>query len=198
MHCVQACLKTMLRYFDMPVLSFKELDKITGHKKGMFTWMSKTILWLANQEFEVYHVENLDYNRFVKEGELYLKTIWNKEVFDTQKAYSNLKIEQKIARKIIDNPNIIIKNKHLNIKDLKKLVGHNYFVMLSVNPFTLQDKDGYGSHLVVLMHFKNNRVQICDPDIGIYWIDKKSLIRAISKKYKPDFQATFVSNRKLH
>lgn len=38
-HCLQACLKMLLKYFyPNEEYSWEELDKLTGKKEGMWTW----------------------------------------------------------------------------------------------------------------------------------------------------------------
>ncbi len=197
MHCVQACLKTLLHYFDMPVLSFKELDKITGHDPDKFTWMSKALLWLASKRLHVLHIENLDYVMFSKQGEKYLKNIWDAETFKVQDQYSNLKAGQKDAAKLVASKNITLLNKRLNVSEIKSLFKMGNFVMLSINPNVLKDKNNYGSHLVVVAGFKNGKVRLCDPDAGLTWYKEKTLQRAISSKYKPDFSVTLVSSKPI-
>lgn len=193
MHCVQACIKTMLRHFNLPVLSFKELDEITGHEARKFTWMSKTLLWLAAKNLHVIHVENLDYALFARNGTGYLKTLWNNETFEIQNRYSDLEMERVNATKLTANNNVTLVNRRLNVNELRLLFNLGFFIMLSINPNVLKHKSGYASHMVVIAGFENEMVRICDPDNnGLMWYKEAMLEKAISAKRKPDFSATLV------
>lgn len=193
MHCVQACLKTMLRYFDMPVPSFEKLDEITGHEPDRFTWMSKALLWIASNKLRVSHVENLDYALFAKRGTRYLERIWDKNTFKVQNKFSDLKAEQRDAAKLLANKNITLINDRLNVREIKLLFDIGFFIMLSVNPNVLKGGRKYDAHLIVVAGFKDGKVRICDPDNGFRWYKESILDRAISSKYRPDFSATLVT-----
>lgn len=192
MHCVQACLQTLLYYFDMTVLSFDELDKITGHGLNTFTWMSKTLLWLSEQ-FNVIHIENLDYSQFARDGKEYLKDIWDTEIFRVQNSFSNLDKEQINANELIKNKNIRLINRRSSMEDIKSFFEHNYFILLSINHNVLNGVKEYGSHMVIVAGFKDGKVKLVDPDEGIIWHEENRLKSAISQDNKPDFSMTLVS-----
>jgi len=191
-HCVQACLQTLLHYFDMAVLSFEELDKITGHNPDRWTWMSKAILWLSSQNLRVIHYENLDYERFAAEGKEYLKMIWYKETFDLQDRMSDLPKEREDAKALLDSRNVTIVNDRLALEGIKNAFSLGFFILLSVNPNVLKGSAGYGSHMVVISGLKDGKIQICDPDGGLDWYDESVIRSAISPEHKPDFSATLV------
>jgi hypothetical protein len=172
----------------MPYLSFTELDKITGHKDGMYTWMTKGLLWLASNGFNIVHIENIDYKLFAERGREYLKEIWSKEVFDIQDRLSDFDSEQKYARELFVNDKITLMNDSWTLDSILEFK-QDYFVMLSVNPFVLDGKEGCGSHLICVIKFDDKMVKICDPDKGIILVDRKTLERAISKD---DSQVTFI------
>lgn len=174
----------------MRVLSFDDLDKITGHDPKKFTWMSKAILWLSAQGLRVYHIENLDYAKFAKRGKAYLRTIWNKKTFKIQKEMSDLDTEQKDAAKLVANKNVTLLNIHLGIRDIQSLFKVGFFIMLSVNQNVLRGDRGYGSHMVVVAGFKNNKIKLCDPDHGFKWYDINIVELAMNKD---DFSVTLVS-----
>jgi hypothetical protein len=182
----------LLHSFKMPVLSLTQLDRITRHNSKKYTWMSDALLWLYRQGFEVKNYENLDYEKFADEGEEYLKRIWDKETFFTQRRYSDLR-KERLAARIMLKTGIKIINTRLSLRNIRdKFIG-GYFVMLSVNPYTLKGMDGYGSHMIVVGGFKGRHVKLYDPDINKpYQVTYRRLENAISEGNKSDFNAIFV------
>jgi hypothetical protein len=163
-HCFQACLKMVLAYW-LPnrEFSFEELDKLSGHKAGKWTWQGKTILYLIENDFEVVNIENLDYQALAEKGEKYLTSIWTKEVFNIQKKYSDLAFEQQVAQKLIKNKKIILKQNEAEIEDIFDLFNKNYTILVSVNPYTIRNEDGYASHMVVITSLDEKNIIIHDP-----------------------------------
>ena len=200
LHCVQACLQMLLDHYDQPVLSLQELDSITGHKENCFTWLSRALLWLDKQGFEVVNVENLDYKKFAKEGRNYLKKIWSAETFKAQHEFSDLVWEQSVAKKLIKSKICLI-NETWTLKKIDQFRKRgNYFTMLSINPFAAKGEKGYGSHLVVLGERKRDLFKIYDPDYNRpRWLKSEILSKSISEPNKSDFNVVFVrKNLKPH
>jgi len=193
MHCVQACLKMLFHFYGRPVLSFKELDIITGHDPHSFTWMGKAFLWLVKNGFEVISVENFDYRIFAKQGIKYLKQVWSEETFKVQDQYSNLVAEQVMARKLINSEVQFINARWPLAKIHSFRIKGDYFTLLSVNQFALYRKDGYGAHMVVLGEKKGDRFKVYDPDRSRpQWIPSKRLAYSMSPKRKEDFNVIFM------
>ena len=186
----------LLHYFKKPVLTLSELDKITGHSdSAKFTWLSKTLLWLSEDlGFEVINVENLNYNKFAKEGELYLKEIWDAETFSIQNKFSDLKLEQEFASKLMSSKVRCIDGRW-TLSKIDQFRSAGYFTMLSINPFVLMDRPEYGSHLIVLGEKVGDRYKIYDPDLKEpRFVKAEILAKAISKSRKPDFNVIFVKD----
>ena len=193
-HCVQACLQTLLHYFGMPVLSIGKLDKIARHKDGMFTWMSRYLLWLSNR-FDIIHVENLDYRAFAKGGKKYLEEIWDADTFKVQDQFSDLVSVQKDAKLLVHNKNIILQNRRYGVEDIKFFSKRKYFILLSVNQNILYGGGGYGAHMVVVAGFNEGGVTLIDPDRGITSYTEKRLADATYSTNKPDFSMTLLKVR---
>jgi len=189
-HCFQACLKMVLKfYFPGKNYSYRLLDKITNHKKGMWTWQGEALLFLSKIGFEIVNIENLDYKRFATRGETYLKSIWSKEIFDLQDKYSNLKREQQIARKLIKNKNISIINKETNIRDMEDYFKKDFLLIVSVNPCVFSGEKCYWSHSVVITEIGQKYIKFHDPGLpGIEnrRVNRKLFIKAMSKPWKED------------
>lgn len=193
-HCVQACLQTLLDHFSLQVPTLEELDVITDHKPGKYTWMSQALIWLASLDFQIIHVEDLDYVDFAKQGKVYLRKLYSKEVFSVQDQMSDLDLEQDLAVRLIKDRSIQIINSRWNIEEIKTFLGSGYVPLVSVNPLVFDNLPGYAAHLVVVCEFlighdsKEKMVRICDPDRGFLEVSADLFQRAMDKQ---DFSVTF-------
>jgi hypothetical protein len=189
-HCFQYCLKMVLAYW-LPdkKFSLKELDKITGHVWGKWTWQGQAILHLIDNGFEIVNIENLDYESFSREGESYLRSIWDKETFSVQKKYSNLTKERKVAKLLTQSNKVNLINKEVTIKDITNLIKKGYLVLVSINPYALRKEEGYSSHLVVITKLLKNSVVFHDPGppgISNKKVSYKIFEKAMTKPAKAD------------
>lgn len=87
-HCVQACLKSVLKfYFPKRNYSFRYLDRVTAHKRGKWTWDSAALMFLAQIGFEVIEIADFNTRKFAQKGEDFLRSVWPRDVFETQKNF---------------------------------------------------------------------------------------------------------------
>lgn len=171
-HCLQAAMKIVLGYyFPNKTYSFKELDKITGHREGQWTYPYKMYTWLTKQGVGVEHVERFPMRRFTKEGVGFLKTYWDPDYFDLQKKYSDFDSAQKDALAALKDPYIKFRYRHGTVQLLREYWSKRYMLIVKVNPYTLRGIEGLGSHVVVVTDVKKNRITIHDPGLP----PKKSL-----------------------
>lgn len=189
-HCLQACLKMVLKYYlPNKNFSFKELDKITKHVEGLWTWQGASLSALAKMGFSVVNIENLDYKKFAKEGDKYLKKIWSEEVFDTQDKYSNLKQEKQIAQKMVKDKNITLLNRETTINDVENYFRKDYLVLVSVNPCVFENIKCYWSHIVLITDINDKWVTFHDvglPGIENRQISLKKFEKAMTPPWKED------------
>ena len=60
-HCLQACFKMVLKYyFPKRNYSFKELDKVSQHISGKWTWQGAFLLVLYKMGFEIVNIDAFD------------------------------------------------------------------------------------------------------------------------------------------
>lgn len=166
LHCVQASLKSALKfYFPKRNWSFLYLDRVTKHKKGKFTWNSAMLIFLARLGFEVIDIEDFDYRRFGEAGEKFLQHTWPKQVFALQKRYSDLRVEQQLAKKLVKTKGVNLGMRPATLKDVKKFFSDGYLIFCSINPYVLKHQKGYTSHMVLLTDVQKNRVVFHDPGL---------------------------------
>ncbi len=180
-HCLQACFKMILKhYFPEKNYSFKKLDKLSKHVNGKLTWQGAFLISLYKMGFEVINIENLDYKKFAKNGNRYLKTIWSEEVFNTQNKFSDLKKEQKNAQKITQENGIKLINKEVSIKDVEKYFNDGFIVVVSINPCVLVNKKCYWSHVVLITDINDKIITFHDP--GLPPVENKKVSKRLFEK----------------
>jgi len=199
-HCVQACLKSVLKfYFPQKDYSFNYLDKVTAHKKGKWTWNSAFLLFLANKDFEVINIEDFNYKKFSKYGESFLKKNWTEEMFLVQKKFSDLKNEQKLAGKLVQNKKVILKMKPAMLHDIRLLFKKGYILLSVVNPYVLERRKGYASHLVVIISLGEKTITFHDPGLPPLKNRKTSLKLFLkAMRYPSKESANLIAVKKIH
>lgn len=161
-HCFQASLKMVLKYFwPKKNFTFKELEKITAKEKGMWTWTMSGVLWLNKNSFEVKYIEPFNYDEFAKSGKKYLEKLFGNEVADAQEKHSILKNEQKRAKEFIKK--IKSDNNIPEIKDIKELLIDGFLIIVCLNSVTLNKKEGYAGHFVVVKGFNKDGLILHNP-----------------------------------
>lgn len=164
LHCLQACLKSVLKfYFPKNDYSFKYLDRVTAHKKGKGTWLSAALLFLAQKGFDIINIEIFDYKKFARLGEKYLKRLWTDEIFQTQKRFSDFKNEQRLAKILIKDKRIKLEKRSATLRDIRYFFRKKYILLCTINPYVLEGKKGYYSHLVVVTDVKKDTITFHDP-----------------------------------
>lgn len=165
-HCFQACLKMILKFnFPEKNFSFAELDRVTAHQKGKWTWDIAGMLFMSKIGFDVVNWDIFDYKRFSEQGEKYLKSVWPEDVFVAQKKHSDFRQEQKFAKKYIESKRIKFVKKWATLKEMEKLFSKNFQIITIINPFVIENENGYGSHSVVITNLEKNFITYHDPGL---------------------------------
>ena len=165
-HCVQACLKSVLKYyFPRERYNFEYLDKVSCHQKGKWTWDTSWMVFMARLGFDIVYISSFDYKKFSKEGIPYLEKIWSKEIYDTQRKFSNFEIEQHNASKLLKNKKVRFLKRPSTINDLRRFFKKGYMLLCPINPNVLEGRKGYSSHLVLVTDLRKNMVTFHDPGL---------------------------------
>lgn len=163
-HCFQAVIRMVLKYF-LPdqKYSWKQLEKMTAKKKGLWTWSMQGLMNLKKIGFDVVNMEDFDYKRFSKEGGKYLIERLGKEVGKAQIKHSDISQEMRIAKKFIK----VFGEKTVlpTISDIKKFLKKGYLVGCNVNSKVLDGKKGYVGHFVLVFGFDEKNLYLHDPGL---------------------------------
>lgn len=164
LHCSQAVIRMILKHFlPEKKFSWDEIDKLTGFKKGLWTWDLKSSIELAKMGFNVYDKALFDYERFSKEKGQYLIERYGKEVGEAQIKNSDILSETKRIReylKLVKTDNTIA-----TLRDIKRLLKDGYLVVCNVNSRVLANKKGYVGHFVLVFDVGDNKILLHDPGL---------------------------------
>jgi hypothetical protein len=163
LHCYQACIGMALWYFTGKKWSWKELEKLTGMKKGKWTWSTESLLQLHAMGFEIKEEAAFDVEQFIKHGKKYLIKAMGKDVGEAQARHSDLPAERRRAKKSL---RFGMYQKRLpNLRDVNRLLKQGYLVICNVNGRKFHDLDGYSGHFVLLYGRDTKHLWIHDPGL---------------------------------
>ncbi len=163
-HCVQACFKSVLRFFiPNRDFSFDELDQLSKKSEGKGTWWFPMYLELKKMGFDIKEISNFDYEKYYKEGEKYLKEIYTKEQGRWYLEKSNLLDVKKYIPEFL----VLVKSvvRKANNNDFERLLSSRYLIISDVNYYAIRGKVGYGSHSVVVFGFDDEYFYLHDPGL---------------------------------
>ena len=106
-HCLQSCIKSLLSfYFFNDVFTDKEIDTKTIHTGGWSSWLPPAVIWLNELGLNVKLYSEFDYERFINEGEKYVRELKGEDIFNHEKrngSYQNISLIQEACSKIVKN-----------------------------------------------------------------------------------------------
>lgn len=163
-HCYQAALRMVLKYF-LPdrEYSWKELEKFTAKKEGLWTWPTQAHMNLINLGFDVIDMDDFDNKRFVKEGGKYLIEKFGEEVGGKQIARSDIEQERRLMKEYEKYKKHKIQ--FPEFEDIKHVLDEKYLIICNVNMYTLHGKPGYAGHFVVIYGYDENLLYLHDPGL---------------------------------
>lgn len=164
LHCYQAALRMVLKHF-LPKRNFswKQLEEMTGFQKGFWTWPMRGVLSMIDLGFIVRDIEQFDYAAVGRDAKTYLRTIYGEEASKQQIAHSDIPKEERAAVEFAQRvtPEFRIPDK----KDIEKLLNDGYVVLCLVNSRSLNRKQGYVGHKVVIFRITSSSVWLHDPGL---------------------------------
>lgn len=164
LHCQQAAYMMVLKFFRPETnIDFEAWDEITGFEKNKGTWATASLLWFKDQGFKVKHLSLFNMEKFVKKGGEYLIESAGEKVGQWQIQHSNLPLEQKRAKQLINSG--IYVEKEPTKQDIIKFLDDGYLARVLVNARKLNNKKGYAGHAVVVIGYDDNGFTLHDPGL---------------------------------
>ncbi len=162
-HCFQACLRMVLRFFyPERNYSFKELDKISKKVKKKWTWPMATLVAFKRMGFKVKFHSKLDYKKFAKSGEKYLKKLYPKDA-EKMIEMSDIPSEIKNTKEMLKCN--IFTTKRISLEEIFEKFQQSYLVILNINSRVLNCKKGFSGHFIIITGFDKNNIFFHDPGL---------------------------------
>lgn len=165
-------------FFPKEKYTYRIFDVATGFNKKKFTWDAQGLLWISRKGIWVTCISEFDYHRFASEGEAYLHWYWRPDVFEFQKKNSDIVAARKAVQKLLPRAEFFCKR--TTLKDIREQLKKGAIVLAAVNPKALDEKEGVGSHMVVVLDINNQEVTFHDP--GIPPVPFRKVKNALFKK----------------
>jgi len=163
-HCFQAAVKMILKYFwPEEEYSWEELDQKTAKVEGLWTWPMAGLIWLKEKGLEVIDIEAFDYPKFIKQKGQYLIDEYGQEVAQSQIENSDIEQEIAIAQRFVQTINI--RKAVPELEEIKRLLEEDYVIIVNLNARTLNRKEGYAGHMVVIKGFNEQGFVMNDPGL---------------------------------
>ncbi|MEK7164151.1 MAG: C39 family peptidase [Patescibacteria group bacterium] len=158
--CGQTCVAMMIKYYYPDFESdFDEFNKIVGHQKGMYTFLSQEVVLLDHFGLKAICFSKKDY--FINEEEF--RVNWGEKNWEEQKRYIDLENHEKFRSKMIELG--LFEKKDHTVQQLLEYTEKGFLVQVCIDWNTLVDKTGpYQGHFVVISGIEGEDVLIHDPD----------------------------------
>lgn len=164
-HCLQASLMIVLNTLAGKT-TWDQINKLTGYQDGLYSWSVVGAQILADIIPGTKLISHLlDYDKFAKKGDEYLKSIWSPEWYQLQKrnASPNFSREQEATKKITGKKLYEYK-KFITMENIKKYLKNNLIITL-IDPHVITGVPGSSGHFVVVFDHKNDNFLLHDPGL---------------------------------
>jgi hypothetical protein len=144
-------------------IEWNEWSKLTGFVEGKGTWATSALLWFKNNGYEVRHISLFDYADFASTGGDYLVREFGNEVGEWQIAHSDISKEKALVVQGIAQSLFTLQEP--TIDDVKQFLNDGFLVKCLVNMATLNSKEGYIGHAIVVVGYDETGFVIHDPGL---------------------------------
>ena len=153
--CMQVTMKIVLKHFLDKDFSLEELDKLTGRKKGFWTWTSQIVPVLYDLGLEVKYYSKTDLEPFL-EGETFIRRHFGKDAEKILK-YADLPVVMNSIRKSLKYR--LFEKKVLSINDIESHIQDRHVPLVLIDHNKIIGKnDFYQGHFVVVTGFDEENI----------------------------------------
>lgn len=164
--CALACY-TMIAQYLLPnaKITFEQLSKIAGWRKGFVVWEFPVWKWLMDKDVHITDYDVIDYDLWVKKGVEGLQSSVPEEEFKWYKenTYDLNEVTAHIQQAFV-HPNFSYIRKKPTWEDVIAEYKKPGICDIVLNSHTLNKKDGFAAHRVVLIEITGQEVIFHDPN----------------------------------
>ncbi|KKU93147.1 MAG: Protein translocase subunit SecA [Parcubacteria group bacterium GW2011_GWA1_49_26] len=163
-HCLQSSVMIVLNTLNRKV-TWDEVNKMTDYEDGLYSWVPRAVVALAERIPGTRHISVMDYGKFAEKGEEYLKEFMPGEWFEDQKRNASVGFqkEQKAAQDLIQK-NLLEQKVRFTKEDFESLLDKHLLIAL-VNGKKLAQLEGNVGHFVVVYGQDEENFIIHDPGL---------------------------------
>ena len=161
MHCAIAVYRMLFDHFMDRHIGWQNLDKMAGFKPGKTAWTLTMWERMSRQGFNIRLIEPFAYRRYMEEGEKYLREYLPQDKYDWCIANSNILDIRKNVPAFLRE--VHVEERVATLDDIDQLLDEDRLVFVSLNANTLDDKDGFSLHAVLVIDRENNNFIVHDP-----------------------------------
>ncbi len=163
MSCALAVYRSIIEHFTGKVLTWDELEQLTGYKNGIAAWTIKALTELSNDGWDIKMVEPFNYERYYNEGLSYLPEVFTGTEMNWQLKNSNITEMKKYIPVFLRTIDHDIKNP--TAEDIDAMLDQGRLVSLVLNSKALNNKAGYTSHNVLVYDHDKDNYMFHDPGL---------------------------------
>lgn len=161
--CALACYTMTAKYF-FPEKTFKEIAKISNWEPGYVVWGFKFWLWIMDKGIRVTDYDLADLQKWSNEGMAGLRESISETEFNFLKNNTkDLESYSSDIKKVLNHPNFTYHRRKATFADLEEAFQKGAVCEVVLNPKTLNGKDGYGLHRVVVLDITDQEIIFHDP-----------------------------------
>lgn len=163
--CALACY-TMAAQYLLPDqhITFEQLAKVAGWKKGYVVWQFPVWHWLMEQGVRITDYDTIDYEAWASEGTAGLKKSIPEQEFNFYEENTyDLEAEGKLVGQMYEHPNFTYIKKVLTWPDVESEFARPGLCDITLNLQALNHEPGFNVHRVVLLDISGEQVIFHDP-----------------------------------
>ncbi len=153
--CMQVTIKSVLKHFINKDFSLEELDKLTGRKKGFWTWTSQVVTVLHDLDLKVKFYSKGDLEPFLQ-GKPFIQKHFGKDAEKILK-FTDLPVVIESIKKL-HKYNIFEKRK-LPFDEIESHIEQGHIPLMLIDHNKIVEKEGlYQGHFIVVTGFDNQNI----------------------------------------
>jgi hypothetical protein len=161
--CALACYTMTARYF-FPESSFEQIAKISGWKPGFVIWPYKFWLWILDKGIKITDFDLIDAEAWANDGlEGLRKSISTREYEFYLANTKDIDSYSVDIKKVLAHPNFIYRRQKSEWEDLVHAVKSGGVCEAVLDARTLDKKEGFSLHRVVVPGVDNGYITFHDP-----------------------------------
>lgn len=170
-HCLQFAFMAAIETLGHPPLTVEEAERVTGFQPGG-TWPYTMLTWFSGNGFEVRHIENTNFERFISDprAELEAQGLDN-ETIGLFFEITDFEFEGAALKRALDDPDVTLESRIPVISDITGGLENGWLPLVSLDAGTLSGaaSDEFDGHMVLATGHSQDEIRFQDPGPPARW-----------------------------